>query len=64
MTGLPAALDGLRIGLITDVHHSESVSAADVSLAVALLAEAKPDLTVLDPPGQNQGLERFGKVEF
>ena len=47
VTGLPAALDGLRIGLITDVHHSESVSAADVSLAVALLAEAKPDLTVL-----------------
>ena len=47
VTGLPAALDGLRIGLITDVHHSESVSADDVSLAVALLAEAKPDLTVL-----------------
>ena len=23
VTGLPAALDGLRIGLITDVHHSE-----------------------------------------
>ena len=47
VTGLPAALDGLRIGLITDVHHSESVSADDVSLAVALLADAKPDLTVL-----------------
>ena len=47
VTGLPAALDGLRIGLITDVHHSESVSADDVSNAVALLAKAKPDLTVL-----------------
>ena len=47
VTGLPAALDGLRIGLITDVHHSESVSAGDVSQAVQLLAEAKPDLTVL-----------------
>ena len=47
VTGLPAALDGLRIGLITDVHHSESVSADDVSRAVELLAAAKPDLTVL-----------------
>ena len=47
VTGLPQALDGLRIGLITDVHHSESVSADDVSNAVALLARAKPDLTVL-----------------
>jgi predicted MPP superfamily phosphohydrolase len=47
VTGLPAALDGLRIGLITDVHHSESVPADDVSQAVQLLHEAKPDLTVL-----------------
>ena len=47
VTGLPAALDGLRVGLITDVHHSESVSADDVALAVALLVGAKPDLIVL-----------------
>jgi uncharacterized protein len=47
VTGLPVAFDGLRVGLITDVHHSESVSAEDVSLAVKLLADAKPDLTVL-----------------
>ena len=47
VTGLPAALDGLRIGLITDVHHSESVSAKDVSLAVELLTAAQPDLIVL-----------------
>ena len=30
MSGLPAALDGLRVGLITDVHHSASVAAEDV----------------------------------
>jgi predicted MPP superfamily phosphohydrolase len=47
VTGLPGALDGLRVGLITDVHHSESVSADDVALAVALLVGAKPDLIVL-----------------
>lgn len=45
--GLPAALDGLRIGMITDIHHSAVVSAADVTRAVTLLNEAAPDLVVL-----------------
>jgi predicted MPP superfamily phosphohydrolase len=45
--GLPEALINLRIGLITDVHHSESVSAEDVRLAVRLLREANPDIVVL-----------------
>jgi predicted MPP superfamily phosphohydrolase len=45
--GLPAALEGLRIGVITDVHHSAVVSAAAVTRAVALLAEARPDIIVL-----------------
>jgi hypothetical protein len=47
VTGLPHALDGVRIGLITDVHHSETVSADEVSRAVALLQERRPDLIVL-----------------
>jgi hypothetical protein len=47
VTGLPHALDGVRIGLITDVHHSETLSADDVSRAVALLQERRPDLVVL-----------------
>jgi predicted MPP superfamily phosphohydrolase len=47
MSGLPPALDGLRIGLITDVHHSASVSAADVTRAVELLKAAHPDIIVL-----------------
>ena len=45
--GLPPALDGLRIGMITDVHHSAVVSAGDVSRAVTLLKDASPDIVVL-----------------
>jgi hypothetical protein len=45
--GLPPALDGLRIGMITDVHHSSVVSAEDVTKAVVLLKEAAPDIVVL-----------------
>lgn len=47
VSGLPHALDGLRIGLITDIHHSASVSADDVARAVELLRSANPDLVVL-----------------
>ena len=45
--GLPPALDGLRIGMITDVHHSAVVPADDVTRAVMLLKEAAPDIVVL-----------------
>ena len=45
--GLPPALDGLRVGMITDVHHSAVVPADDVSRAVALLKDASPDIVVL-----------------
>ena len=45
--GLPPALDGLRIGMITDVHHSSVVPADDVARAVAALTEAAPDIVVL-----------------
>jgi len=45
--GLPPALDGLRLGMITDIHHSAVVPADDVVRAVTLLAEATPDLIVL-----------------
>jgi predicted MPP superfamily phosphohydrolase len=45
--GLPPALDGLRIGMITDVHHSAVVSAEDVTRAVTLLKDAAPDIMVL-----------------
>jgi len=45
--GLPPALDGLRIGMITDVHHSAVVTAEDVTRAVNLLKDAAPDIVVL-----------------
>ena len=45
--GLPSVLDGLRVGVITDVHHSAVVSAAEVTRAVTTLKEAAPDIVVL-----------------
>jgi uncharacterized protein len=47
VSGLPPALEGLRIGLITDVHHSATVSAEDVTRAVETLRAAQPDVMVL-----------------
>lgn len=47
VVGLPPALAGLRIGLITDVHRSRWVSHEDVVLAVARLMDERPDLIVL-----------------
>jgi predicted MPP superfamily phosphohydrolase len=45
--GLPPALAGLRIGLMTDIHRSNWVSAKDVANAVDLMMQAKPDMIVL-----------------
>ena len=45
--GLPPALDGLRIGIITDVHHSAVVPADDVTRAVRTLKDSSPDIIVL-----------------
>jgi predicted MPP superfamily phosphohydrolase len=47
VSGLPPAHDGLRIGLITDIHHSATVSADEVSRAVELLKSVAADLIVL-----------------
>ncbi|HEY2152349.1 MAG TPA: metallophosphoesterase [Vicinamibacterales bacterium] len=47
VAGLPTALAGLRVGLITDVHRSLFVSHDDVAHAVAALNAEKPDLIVL-----------------
>ena len=47
VSGLAPALNGLRIGLLTDVHHSRTVPASDVTRAVDLLMAAHPDLIVL-----------------
>jgi uncharacterized protein len=47
VSGLPPALDGLRVSLITDIHHSRIVPAADVVQAIELAMSARPDLIVL-----------------
>ena len=66
MTGLPPALDGLRLGLITDIHHSNTVAADDVARAVALLHAAQPDLIVLGGDyvtfGDRSFVEPVGRV--
>ena len=45
--GLPTPLDGVRIALLTDIHHSALVGAEDVRAAVDLTLSLKPDLIVL-----------------
>jgi predicted MPP superfamily phosphohydrolase len=45
--GLPPALAGLRIGLLTDIHRSRWVSHVDVARAVATLTNEHTDLIVL-----------------
>jgi predicted MPP superfamily phosphohydrolase len=45
--GLPPALDGLRVALLTDIHHSALVSAEDVTHAVETALATNPDLIVL-----------------
>jgi predicted MPP superfamily phosphohydrolase len=47
LAGLPPALAGLRVGVLTDVHRSLWVSHEDVALAAAQLMAERPDLIVL-----------------
>jgi predicted MPP superfamily phosphohydrolase len=44
---LPPALQGLRVGLLTDIHYGTFVPADDVETASRLLLAARPDLIVL-----------------
>ena len=47
VSGLPEALRGLRIGVITDLHRSQTVSHEMVTAAVDMLMAERPDLIVL-----------------
>jgi uncharacterized protein len=47
VAGLPAALGGLRIGLLSDIHYGRFMPREDVSMAAALLRAEQPDLVVL-----------------
>jgi len=59
VNGLPPALSGLRIGLITDVHRSQLVSHEDVAAAVAMLMNEHPDVIVLGGDYVTWGDRRF-----
>lgn len=47
ISGLPDALAGLRIGLVTDTHCSATVPAQDIERAVVTTMREQPDLIVL-----------------
>jgi predicted MPP superfamily phosphohydrolase len=47
VSGLPEALRGLRIGVMTDIHRSQAVSHELVATAVRLLMAEKPDVILL-----------------
>ncbi len=47
VSGLSPALDGFRVGLITDLHHSEMVPAEDIVRAASLMMAERPDMIVL-----------------
>src|SRR5207237_7075990 len=47
ISGLPEALRRLRIGLITDIHRSQTVSHDRVTAAVNMLMAERPDLIIL-----------------
>jgi predicted MPP superfamily phosphohydrolase len=44
---LPRSFDNLRVAQLSDVHHSPTTSAAQITRAVELANELQPDLTVL-----------------
>src|SRR6476620_8914236 len=47
VSGLPEALSGLRVGLVTDLHRSDTVSHEMIDRGVQLLMSEAPDLIVL-----------------
>ena len=59
VVGLPSALEGLRIGLITDVHRSRWVSADDVGHAVSTLMREQPDVIILGGDYVTWGNRRY-----
>ena len=46
VASLPSSLAGLRIGMLTDLHHSAFLPREDLALAVSMLVSDQPDLIV------------------
>jgi predicted MPP superfamily phosphohydrolase len=61
MRGLGPALDGLRIGYVTDLHHSEFVDLDDIERAVVLVAAEHPDLLLLGGDYVSYGDVRYAE---
>ncbi len=59
VSGLAPALDGLRIALVTDIHHGRMVPAEDVQAAVRMTLDAGPDLIVLGGDFVTWGERRY-----
>lgn len=59
IAGLPEALRGVRIGFLTDIHRSQTVSHEMVTDAVNLLMAERPDLIVLGGDYVTFGDRRF-----
>ena len=59
--GLPEALRGLRVGFLTDIHRSQTVSHEMVSAAVRMLMAERPDLIVLGGDYVTWGDRRYVK---
>jgi len=59
VSGLPAGLSGLRIGFITDLHRSDTVTHDLIDSAVQLLMAQSPDLIILGGDYVTWGDRRF-----
>jgi uncharacterized protein len=59
MPELPPALSGLRIGLITDIHRSDTVTHELIDCAVRMLLAESPDLIILGGDYVTWGDRRF-----
>jgi predicted MPP superfamily phosphohydrolase len=59
VSGLAPQHRGVRVGLITDIHHSEFTSQADIARAVDLAMAQRPDLIVLGGDYVSFGERRY-----
>jgi predicted MPP superfamily phosphohydrolase len=59
VSGLPTALDGLRVALLTDFHLTDDASAGDIQRAIDLARAETPDLIVLGGDYITQQDRRF-----